>query len=313
MSSAFALISDLVLMVLGGRFKFREKISGRLADVLAHMYMASAVLKTYEDAGRPAEDLPLLNWAMRDSLLAIQTGLINVIRNFPVWWLRRPLKTIIFPFGLFYREPSDNLGKRAARVLLTPGPARDRLMSGMYVTTRGRGLAELNRAFAAVIEATQAERHLRALTREAVTPGNVETLIEMALAGGEFTLAEAEQVRQAQQAVAQAVAVDDFDPADLSSATRPSTAFQRVPDVDAAPSAASVTPSASAGSELQGIKGIGPKLEQELQTLGYLRFEQIANLTDEEIERIEAHIRFKGRIAREDWIGQARVLARGRN
>jgi acyl-CoA dehydrogenase len=316
MSSAFALISDLVLMVLGGKFKFREKISGRLADVLAHLYMASAVLKTYEDAGRPAEDLPLLNWAMRDSLLAIQTSLINVIRNFPVWWLRRPLKTIMFPFGLFYREPSDNLGKRAARVLLTPGPARDRLLSGMYFASQGRGLGELNAAFAAVIASTQAERHLRAITREAVTPGNVETLIATALPGGEFTAAEAELVRRAQQAVARAVAVDDFAPGELTVAaeassespgTRPPGSAERVPRV------ASASTPTSERNDLQQIKGIGPKLEHDLRSLGYERFAQIANLTDAEIKRIEAHIRFNGRIAREDWIGQARILSRGSN
>jgi len=314
MSSAFALLSDLVLMVLGGRFKFREKISGRLADVLAHLYMASAVLKTYEDAGRPAEDLPLLNWAMRDSLLAIQTGLINVIRNFPVWWLRRPLKTIMFPFGLFYREPSDNLGKRAARVLLTPGPARERLLSGMYVANDGKGLAELNAAFAAVIASTQAERHLRALTREAVTPGNVETLIKTALAGGEFSREEAEQVRQTQLAVARVIAVDDFDPGELSVASGASSEAPGKPPPAPAETVSPVAPAsppASVRSDLKQIKGIGPKLESDLRALGYEHLEQIANLTDADIERIEAHIRFKGRIAREDWVGQARILSRG--
>ncbi len=316
MSSAFALISDLVLMVLGGRFKFREKISGRLADVLAHLYMASAVLKAHENAGRPAEDLPLLNWAMRDSLLAIQTGLINVIRNFPVWWLRRPLKTIIFPLGLFYREPSDNLGKRAARVLLTPSPARERLLNGMYMPTQGEGLAELNNAFAAVIDSSQAERHLRALTREVVTPGNVDTLIESALASGEFSVEEAEQVRQAQLAVARVVAVDDFDPAALSVArksaaeSRPETAGDAAATLSPMPPA---SPTASVRNDLKQIKGIGPKLERDLNALGYQRFEQIAKLTDAEVERIEAQIRFKGRISREDWIGQAKLLLRGSN
>ena len=45
MSAAFALLSDAVLMRYGGKFKFREKLSGRLADVLIHLYLCSAVLK----------------------------------------------------------------------------------------------------------------------------------------------------------------------------------------------------------------------------------------------------------------------------
>lgn len=210
MSAAFALISDLVLLVLGGNFKFREKLSGRLADVLAHLYMASAVLKEFNDAGCPKEDLPLVNWAMRDSLFVIQDRLINVIRNFPVWWLRRPLRAVLFPLGLFYREPSDSLGKRAARILLGPGKSRDRLLRGFYYSEDGLGLPELNRGFAAVTVAEQASRRLRALTHEVVLPSNHEELIERAQALGEFSAEEADLVRQAQRAVADVLAVDDF-------------------------------------------------------------------------------------------------------
>jgi len=178
--------------------------------VLAHLYMASAVLKEFEDAGRPEEDLPLLNWAMRDSLFVIQDRLVNVIRNFPVWWLRRFLRTVLFPLGLFYREPSDNLGKRAARVLLSPNAARERLLRGFYWTETGLGLPELNAAFAAVSVAEQASRHLRAVTQEVVLPTNHEQLIAIARASGNFSEEEAELVRRAQQAVAKVIAVDDF-------------------------------------------------------------------------------------------------------
>ena len=41
MSAAFAFMADAVLLLLGGKFKFKEKLSGRLADVLIHLYLAS--------------------------------------------------------------------------------------------------------------------------------------------------------------------------------------------------------------------------------------------------------------------------------
>ena len=210
MSSAFALVSDLVLMVLGGSFKFREKLSGRLADVLAHLYMCSAVLKRFEDTHRSKEDLPLVNWAMRDSLYVIQNRLINVIRNFPVWWLRPVLRAIVFPLGLPYREPSDNLGKRAARVLLNESLTRDRLVAGIHVSTADDAQGDLNRAFAAVHRSAVAEKHLRALTHEVVTIANYEALIDQALATGEFSEVEARLVRDAQLATRRVVEVDDF-------------------------------------------------------------------------------------------------------
>ncbi len=331
MSAAFALIADLVLMVLGGNFKFREKLSGRLADVLAHLYMASAMLKQFEDDGRPEEDLPLLNWAMRDSLFIIQDRLVNVTRNFPIWWLRRPLRALLFPLGLFYREPSDNLGKRAARILLAPGPARDRLLEGMYLTNEGQGLAELNVAFAAVSAAEQASKRLRALTHEVVLPSNYEVLIRQAQAEGNFTDEDAALVRTAQAAVARVIAVDDFagDAKQAESASHINTSQATPPTGEQAlvvatadsPSAPSLierainrSRSESTGNtahpeeELTQIKGIGPKYAQLLTTLGYERIEQIAELNAADIDRIEDRLQMKGRIEREDWVGQARTL-----
>jgi acyl-CoA dehydrogenase len=84
MSSAFAFAADTVLVVLGGKFKFREKLSGRLADALTHLYMGCAMLKRFEDDGRPDGDVPLLKWGMDDSLFTVQQSLLGVLRNFPV-------------------------------------------------------------------------------------------------------------------------------------------------------------------------------------------------------------------------------------
>ena len=68
LSSGFALLSDAAMFVLGGSLKRRERLSARLGDILSWLYLASAVLKRYEDSGRPADDLPLVHWAMQDAL-----------------------------------------------------------------------------------------------------------------------------------------------------------------------------------------------------------------------------------------------------
>lgn len=60
--------------------------------------------------------------------------------------------------------------------------------------------------------------------------------------------------------------------------------------------------------DLQQISGIGPKIAGILRELGVQRFEQIAAWTPEEVERINAKLRFKGRIEREAWIPQAKAL-----
>jgi predicted flap endonuclease-1-like 5' DNA nuclease len=63
---------------------------------------------------------------------------------------------------------------------------------------------------------------------------------------------------------------------------------------------------------LQRISGIGPKNERTLHGLGFFHFDQIAAWTDEEIAWVDDHMKFNGRIMREQWAVQARLLAEGR-
>ena len=67
-----------------------------------------------------------------------------------------------------------------------------------------------------------------------------------------------------------------------------------------------------ASDDLTRIKGVGPKLAAQLGALGVTSFAEIAAWTDEDISRIDAQLgRFQGRIRRDNWIEQARLLAAG--
>jgi small subunit ribosomal protein S2 len=78
---------------------------------------------------------------------------------------------------------------------------------------------------------------------------------------------------------------------------------------------ASTTPlfTAPAGKadDLKKIEGVGPALERKLNALGITRYDQIAAFTDEELTKVDDALNYKGRIMRDDWIGQARALAAG--
>jgi acyl-CoA dehydrogenase len=132
-SASFALSADMAMAVLGGSLKRREKISARLGDVLSMLYLCSATLKRFEDDGHPAEDLPLLHWAMQDALYKAQQALDGVIHNFPNAPARWVLSALVFPTGLRLSPPSDRLGHEVAALLMQPGAARDRLTDGMYL------------------------------------------------------------------------------------------------------------------------------------------------------------------------------------
>ncbi len=64
--------------------------------------------------------------------------------------------------------------------------------------------------------------------------------------------------------------------------------------------------------DLKKIKGVGPKLEQLCNTLGFWHFDQIAKWTDQEVAWVDANLDgFKGRVSRDNWVEQAALLAAG--
>lgn len=63
--------------------------------------------------------------------------------------------------------------------------------------------------------------------------------------------------------------------------------------------------------DLKRIRGIGVLIEKRLNALGIRRYDQIANWTSGDIDRVSRMLEFKGRIERESWVEQARILASG--
>lgn len=70
-------------------------------------------------------------------------------------------------------------------------------------------------------------------------------------------------------------------------------------------------PRGGGADDLKRLKGVGPKLEQTLNDLGFFHFDQIAEWTPEDVEWVDARLKFKGRIERDGWIEQAKILAAG--
>ena len=60
--------------------------------------------------------------------------------------------------------------------------------------------------------------------------------------------------------------------------------------------------------DLKKISGVGPALEKKLHGLGIYHFSQIAAFTADEIAMVDDHLNFKGRIERDDWVGQAKAF-----
>jgi acyl-CoA dehydrogenase len=215
LSSAFAFASDIAMFVLGGSLKRRERLSARLGDILSALYLASAALKRYEDDGRPEEDLPLLHWSMQDTLCRAQEAFYGLFENMPRFW-GAVLRLVVFPFGRTFRPPRDRLGHSVCALVLSPGPARDRLTAGMFISdAENDPLRALENALEAAIAAEPVEQKIRAARKTLVSRATASTDdIELALTGGILTREEAEIMKRARALRRQAIMVDDF-PKDL--------------------------------------------------------------------------------------------------
>jgi acyl-CoA dehydrogenase len=217
-SSAFALFSDLSLMLLGGALKRKEMISGRLGDVLSELYLLSSVLKHYADQGQPQDDLPLVEWAAQNCLYNIQETFIDLFQNFPNRIVANLLKIIIFPFGKHFKKPTDKLAQAVSELIFSPTATRDRLSAGAYITpVKENVLMLVEDAFAKTIISEPIEKILRAALREDKIEGNTTTeLAEAGLAKNIISQDQCNQVIEAEKARHLVIAVDDFSTEELA-------------------------------------------------------------------------------------------------
>jgi len=134
MSSALALLSDMCMLILGGNLKRKERISARLGDMLSQLYLASAILKYYNDQKRPVSDLEYVQWSIENCLHHIQVACDDLLHNFPINWLGSVFRFMIFPWGTAYHKPKDNLSHRMVVKMVTPSALRDRLTQYCFIS-----------------------------------------------------------------------------------------------------------------------------------------------------------------------------------
>jgi acyl-CoA dehydrogenase len=217
-SAAFALASDFAMLTLGGALKKRELLSARLGDVLSSMYLASTVLKHFENQGRRATDLPLVEWSVRTLMYQAQEALHAFLRNFPNRWVAAFLRVFIFPRGRTYSAPSDEIGQRVVQMMTRSGEARERLSREAYTTLEpGNPLGLLQEALELSEKYSPMERRLRQAEREGlIHPGALGGQIDEAEHAGVISKKEAAELRDYNDKVSSLLAVDDFAPEELA-------------------------------------------------------------------------------------------------
>ncbi|MDH4021751.1 MAG: acyl-CoA dehydrogenase [Gammaproteobacteria bacterium] len=224
-SAAFALAADVAMLVLGGQLKRRETLSARLGDVFSSIYLASMVLKHFDNQGRQDGDLPLVEWACRTLLYQAQEQLHGFLRNFPNRIVAAMLRVCIFPRGRMYSAPPDDLGREIVALITRPTETRARLCDGIYATRQPDSpLGQLQATLEMAERLAPLEEKIRdAIRADVLTAGNVGEVTAQAVERGLITADEARQLREFDTAVLAIISVDDFDPSELRRVAQPAT------------------------------------------------------------------------------------------
>ncbi|WP_199611515.1 acyl-CoA dehydrogenase [Flocculibacter collagenilyticus] len=215
MSRALAFTSDISMLILGGDLKRKEMISARLGDVLSQLYIASTVLKRFEDDGHQASDLPYVHYALQRCLFLTGEAFSGFFENFPNRVVANLLKVMIFPFGINYKMPKDDLSIAMCDSMTTPGVMRDRLTHLCYVGESEDDLTgHMEHAFIAMSEADDIFRKITKAQKagEMKRKLPLKDAISIAKEKGIITEDEATQLKHAEKLRWEAINVDSFAP-----------------------------------------------------------------------------------------------------
>lgn len=215
MSRALALTADMAMLVMGGDLKRREMLSARLGDVLSHLYMASAVLKRYEDDGRQTGDLPFVEYAMSHHLYEIGQAFKGFFANFPNRFIAWTLRLAIFPLGLHFNKPSDENMQVIAKQMMEPGLTRDRHTFLCFWKDDPKDMTgHMELAFLAMREHADIYKRIR----KAIKRGDIaedlsgEDLVKAARKAEVISADEAKAFKKTEQLRMAAIGVDQFAP-----------------------------------------------------------------------------------------------------
>ena len=216
-SAAFALTTDFAMLTLGGKLKIKELLSARLGDVLSAIYLASCVLKHFENQGRRASDLPLVEWSVRTLMYHAQEQLHSFLRNFPNRPVAFLLRCIIFPRGRTYSSPADELGQKIVGLITATGESRDRLSEQAYKALADNSpLGLLQEALEMSERFEPLEQKLRQARKEGLIQAEyLGHQIDEAARAEVISKAEADDLRDYHAKVQHLMAVDDFAPEEL--------------------------------------------------------------------------------------------------
>ncbi|WP_201616254.1 acyl-CoA dehydrogenase [Psychrobacter urativorans] len=138
LSASFALTADMALGLLAGDLKRKEMLSGRLADIHSHLFIASAILQFYQNGSKSKAERLHAEVALQHSLYTIQEAFVSFFANFPNRMAASVVSFVTFPSGRIFTPASDELKRKLGDTFMDDfeaNPFRDYLKTMVYYNT----------------------------------------------------------------------------------------------------------------------------------------------------------------------------------
>lgn len=216
-SAAFGLCSDAAMTTLGSQLKMRELISARLGDMLANLYMASMVLKNWNETQPVEGEKVLVQYSLQYLLHRIEHALDELLHNLPNRPVAWALRAITMPLGRKWDMPHDDVTRGIARAISTATPLREKLLRPVWTTHVEDGvanpIAQYNDLLADYERAEKLYREAGKAYAKGELPAEVlhpEDRFEAAYKAGIFSDEDIEFMRDYEAKVLEMLTVDDF-------------------------------------------------------------------------------------------------------
>ncbi|ARH01290.1 acyl-CoA dehydrogenase [Legionella micdadei] len=209
LSHALAWLADLSLIYLGGDLKRKERLSARLADGMSFLYMAMAVLRSYQENNENPDEKLHAKWALKYCFYQAQKSMIAFCRNFPSRPLGFLMRLVAFPFGQTMAYPSDKLDHQLARLMMKNNHYRNRMSKLIFLSgDRKQPVDRMEQTLQLIINHDELYKKINDLKRYKF--GALKEKIAEKVAKGELSQAEADNIISVERACWDAIQVDEF-------------------------------------------------------------------------------------------------------
>lgn len=129
----FAFSANIALL-MGGKIKTAEYISGRYADILADIYMSYACLWFYKKNKTTKDIDKLLEYSINDYSKNIEINMNKIFDNFPIYFMGKIMKYTTYPFGNYYNYNYDKMNTQISNIITKPNELRNLLTDNLFIS-----------------------------------------------------------------------------------------------------------------------------------------------------------------------------------